>query len=356
MKKIANQLSKPFLWLNMTGIMIILFLLFSGINFTLNGQNHLLISEITLQTDKAEFIEIFNPTNSAISLDDYYLADNQTYPNVSKGSLPVLDVGDFIVRFPGGSFINSMGLIVVARNGVDFENFYGKKADFEIYSQDVNTADMIIFDGNLPSLTNAGEGIALFYWNGSDAVVKDVDLMNAGVPSETSQIVDKSSIAGYLPDAHTMPVQGHKGPPEFGFSTKRILLEGQYEIHSGGNGITGDDETSEDISKTWDEVFKEPTPGNTELVVNGITPATISGMTMRIYPNPTSSEINMIINSQVGKYHIQILNFRGSVLENFTNIFDESFKINLSKFGNGIYFIVIQSDIEKCVQKVILVN
>ncbi len=46
--------------------------------------------------------------------------------------------------------------------------------------------------------------------------------------------------------------------------TKRILPETGHETTGGGgNGLTGDDETSEDVSATWDSSpFSAPTPGS----------------------------------------------------------------------------------------------
>ncbi|MBS1121294.1 MAG: hypothetical protein H6Q90_3522, partial [Deltaproteobacteria bacterium] len=43
---------------------------------------------------------------------------------------------------------------------------------------------------------------------------------------------------------------------------KRIRLEGTDEQHAGtGNGITGDDETTEQTSLTWDSGLSNGTPG-----------------------------------------------------------------------------------------------
>jgi hypothetical protein len=54
--------------------------------------------------------------------------------------------------------------------------------------------------------------------------------------------------------------------PGNGVSTQRIALEDGHEIHGGnGNGPSGDDETSEDTSVTWDGTTASPftaaTPG-----------------------------------------------------------------------------------------------
>ena len=45
-------------------------------------------------------------------------------------------------------------------------------------------------------------------------------------------------------------------------ASKRMLGETGYETQGGaGNGITGDDETSENTRMTWDSTFTAPTPG-----------------------------------------------------------------------------------------------
>ena len=45
-------------------------------------------------------------------------------------------------------------------------------------------------------------------------------------------------------------------------STKRILAETGHETQAGtGNGLGGDDETSEDTRMTWDSTFTAATPG-----------------------------------------------------------------------------------------------
>src|SRR5262249_14488859 len=60
--------------------------------------DHLLISELIVQPDSAEMIEIFNPTNAAIDLSDYYLADRNDYyrvadstwdPTTATGAAPI---------------------------------------------------------------------------------------------------------------------------------------------------------------------------------------------------------------------------------------------------------------------------
>ncbi|MGB3713241.1 MAG: hypothetical protein WA996_02310 [Candidatus Promineifilaceae bacterium] len=60
----------------------------------------------------------------------------------------------------------------------------------------------------------------------------------------------------YLSDTYTMPQQATD--PGFGFSTKRLSLEVGNELSGGGNLITGDDETTEVITSTWDTAYTAP--------------------------------------------------------------------------------------------------
>lgn len=322
---------------------------------SLQAQDHLLLSEVVLQPSQAEFIEIYNPTDAAISLGGYYLADNQEYPFL-PGGLPTLNLGDFIVEFPAVQ-IESREALTVAINGVDFETYYGFKADLEIYDFDALTSNMIITIETNAILSNAGEGIALFYWNGVDATVKDVDLMNVGVPTAVSQIVDKSGIPGYLPDSYTIPFQLQA--PGLGLSTERILLEDLNEIHLGtGNGITGDDETTEDISVTWDDVFTVPTPGSTLLSSLGIETISKTESGFNVYPNPATSVVNLSIKAEVNNLFVEIRNSKGAIIMSKTHhdLYNQSISFDLSKYESGIYFIMYQSETESSVKRVVLIN
>jgi Secretion system C-terminal sorting domain/Lamin Tail Domain len=324
----------------------------AGISFSVHAQDHLLLSEVVLQQSQAEFIEIYNPTDAPISLDNYYLADNQEYPFLPSG-IPTLALGDFIVKFPA-VMINAKEALTISMNGVDFETYYGPKADFEIYDFDALTTNMIITVEMNAILSNAGEGIALFYWNGIDATVQDVDLMNVGVPTAVSQIVDKSGIAGYQPDAHTIPFQIQA--PAIGLSTKRILLEDVNELHLGtGNGITGDDETSEDITVTWDDVFTAPNPGSTVLSSIGIEIITETDKTFNVYPNPATSEINLSV--EANNFTIEIRNSQGVLVEmkTYYDSNSQSVIFNLSQFKSGIYYVMYKSETETLVERVTVI-
>jgi uncharacterized protein len=221
---------------------------------------HLLLTEIALAPGGGEFIEIYNPTANAVDLSTYYLSDNGNYFKLPAGA-PAIGIDDFIVQFPAAASITPAGVVTVATGTAAlFTTAYGAPPTYSIADA---TITHVVIDGT-PSLTDAGEIVVLFQWDGTSALVKDVDIMLAGAPTATNGLVSKSGLAqgnsAYATDANTIANQA--ATPAAGVSTKRILPETGHETQAGvGNGITGDDETSEDTSVTWDSTFTAPTPG-----------------------------------------------------------------------------------------------
>ena len=282
--------------------------------------DHLLISEAVVTPTSDEFIEIANPTAAAIALDDYYLSDDEDYallPAVTgTGPTPSIAASDFIVRFPAGATIPAGGVLVVAFDGAGFLGTFGFAADFEVHGTDAGTPDMIATDvgSATAGLTNSGENVVLFAWDGVSDLVTDVDMVNIGTPSSTNDIGNKTGLSvdgpdadavasPYLTDAVTMPQQA--GDPGVGTSTKRIFLEVGNEATVGGNGITGDDETTETITTTWDAPpFSAPNPGVAdifppppEIIITEIMPdpsavSDANGEWFEVF-NPTASAINI---------------------------------------------------------------
>ena len=228
-----------------------------------------LLTEVVLTPNAGEMIELFNPSSDRIDLSTYYLTDTGNYFRLPAGGVAV-DASDFVVRFPAGASIPARSAITVAIDtAASFQAHYGVAPTFSIAS-----GTMVgVAVGTMPTLTNGGELVALFHWDGQGDLVEDVDLVLAGVPSAANGIVDKSGVmidgpdadttpTAYKADARTIPPQA--SAPGVGLSTKRIRLEAGHELQLGtGNGVTGDDETSEDTSATWDTTatFSEPTPG-----------------------------------------------------------------------------------------------
>lgn len=221
---------------------------------------HLLLTEVALAPGGSEFIEIYNPTAQAVALATYYLSDNGNYFKLPAGA-PAIGVGDFIVQFPAAASIAPAGVVTVATGtAAAFATAFGVAPTYSIAD---GTITHVVIDGT-PSLTDAGEIVVLFQWDGTSALVKDVDIMLAGAPTPANGLISKSGLAQggstYATDADTIADQA--ATPGAGVSTKRILPEPGHETQAGtGNGITGDDETSENTSVTWDATFTAPTPG-----------------------------------------------------------------------------------------------
>jgi hypothetical protein len=242
------------------------------------AQVHLLLTEAVVTPTSDEYLEIYNPTGAPVDLTNYYLSDDEDYAlypgTFGAGPAPVIGSSDFIVQFPPGAIINPGQVVVVAFDGALFLITFAVLAvlaDYEIKATDPATPDMLPSNlGATAGLTNSGENACLFYWDGLTDLVSDVDMVNIGTPSSTNEIGNKTGVAvdgpdgdttptPYLPDAYTMPKQ--PSDPGFGFSTKRVILEGANEVNTGGNGITGHDETTENIIVTWDTLYVPPDPG-----------------------------------------------------------------------------------------------
>jgi uncharacterized protein len=238
------------------------------------GNATLLLTEVVLAPSTQEFVEIANPGSAAVDLSTYYLSDSGNYFRLPAGA-PTLDTADFIVKFPAGASIAPGAVITVAIDTT--ANFMTTNGVAPTYSVASGTMTAVAASG-VPSLTNGGELVVLFRWDGQSDLVKDVDLVLAGAPTIANGLVDKSAVAldgpdagtasaTYATDARSMAVMG--STPASGKSTKRLALEAGHETQSGGgNGITGDDETSEDTAATWDSsAFTNPTPGTVPAAV-----------------------------------------------------------------------------------------
>ncbi|GJQ62360.1 MAG: hypothetical protein SCALA702_14130 [Melioribacteraceae bacterium] len=264
------------------------------LSFNLFAQvDHLLLTEACLTPTDGEFIEIANFTGSAVDLTNYYLSDDMDYalfPGLfGAGPTPDIGTSDFIVKFPDGAMIANGQVITIAFDGAGFFANYGIAADYEIKGTD-DTPDMLSeFTVSSSGLTNSGEQTTLFYWDGVSDLVQDVDMVFLGTPSTTNMIANKTDVSvdgpdadtdasTYLADAFTMPMPD--SDPGFGFTAKRIVFE-TGETLTGGNGITGHDETTEDILTSWDTTYTEPNPG----IVDGGVPVELSSFAVSVSEN-----------------------------------------------------------------------
>jgi predicted extracellular nuclease len=242
-----------------------------------------LLSEIVVTPTGGEFVEIHNPTSAAVDLSDVYLtdatfADGGTYyynivtgTNAGGGGF-----GDFHARFPDGASIAAGEFQTVALAGSDsFFAEYGIDPTYELY-EDGGSADGIAdmreaLPGSINGqggLTNSGEVVILYEWDGESDLVQDIDYVVWG---DKAEAVDKNGVGIDGPDADgdlsfyppetPLALQDVVAPGghAFGQSFQRIDFTEGAEAQSGGSGVAGDDETSEDLSVTWTQAV--PTPG-----------------------------------------------------------------------------------------------
>jgi len=258
----------------------------------LTAQDHVVISEIVLQpgsstSSNAEYIKLYNPTDNAIDLSNYYLTDgtdttnHKYYYNLSAGANFWSGTGsDFIARFPNGfSIAGKSEIIIGATTSSAYNTYYGSLPDLSIKDSLRQAIDGQTTKGTAPAyLDNAAETLVLFYWDGSSSTVKDVDYVIWG---SKLCAIDKSGVSGYQNDT---PVAQQVFAPTHvdGQKLQRISGEGT-ESSSGGNGLTGHNETGENLNATWQVVSVGHTkPKFSNLVYSPASPTTGQSITFSV--------------------------------------------------------------------------
>ena len=227
------------------------------------AQGHLILTEMVLQPSAGEYVKIKNPTGASIDLSNYYITDatdtlnGKYYYKLADGADYWSGSGsDFIARFPAVDLAAGETITLALGREVDYFNEYGESADLYLKESDADTMLHAVSGANTiggspnSKLDNTAETLVLFYWDGSAAKVQDVDYLIWG---NTSCATDKSGVGTYLNDT---PVASQSFLPVHLDGEKLIRLsetEGS-EITTGGNGITGHNETSENLDVTWDVV------------------------------------------------------------------------------------------------------
>ena len=242
----------------------------------------LLLTEIVVTPTAGEFVEIHNDGDSALDLSDVYLSDatfaggGAYYYNIVTGTdAGGGGFGDFNARFPDGASIAAGEYQTVAMSGsAGFVAEYGTAPTYELFDDGSADGESVMREA-LPGsingqggLTNSGEVVVLYTWDGASDVVADLDYVVWG---DKAEAVDKTGVAtdgpdadgdatAYLPDTaisaqDVVAASSHAN----GESWQRGDLAEGTEAQSGGNGAAGSDETSENVSATW--CTEAPTPG-----------------------------------------------------------------------------------------------
>lgn len=231
--------------------------------YLLFATDHLLISEVVLQPSAGEFVLITNPSSSSIQMGNYYLTDatdkaNAKYYYNLPGGADYWSGSstDFIARFPDTTLTAGASLILSLARHSDYQTTYGSSADLSLKDDMLDAIDGVSTIGGSPNvkLDNTAETLILFYWDGVAATVQDVEYLMWGTDSATASAytIDKSAVTGYVADT-AVELQSYMPTHLDGSKLIRNSDEGT-ETTSGGNGITGHDETSENLADTWSVV------------------------------------------------------------------------------------------------------
>ena len=217
---------------------------------------HLLLSEVVVGPTASEYVELFNPTALPIALEGVYLADFATYYELATGKPNAPTSSDFLVTFPPGAELGAGKFVVVSlEGGSKFKAAFGIAPSFDLDAADADAPTMLGSFGSTSGLTNTGELLMLFQWDGMSTKVVDLDYLLFGSSAEK---VDKSS-AGYAADT-PIANQVAASVPADNKSLTRCQTSEDTEKKSGGNNLLGHDETSESCSAAW-KIAATPTPG-----------------------------------------------------------------------------------------------
>lgn len=248
--------------------------------------DHLVFSEILVnpsgtQTDdvSSEYVEIFNPTTAPIALDNYYLSNYNNYFMLPAGSFDYGDRSHFMLKFPAGATIAPNSTVIVSQGAstflsvlgfsgllTSFTDLQGSPTLFEVKDTLPEITNMVNFKTGLPrqdslALNNTGQLMALFYWDGESDLVKDVDLVRWGTPATENSLILKTGVSIDGPDADSVAstYANDAGPtaPVYTGSIvvlKRVIADESNEVSTGGNGITGHDETTENLHTSYASV------------------------------------------------------------------------------------------------------
>ena len=214
-----------------------------------SGQaDHIIFNKIITYPDQAEMIEIYNPTDNTINLENYYITDATStgnyYFNLPSGSDYWSGSGrDFIAKFPNISIPAGDNLSISIITSEAFFSYFGNNPDLSL------TEDMLSVDESESTI-----GLAVDYWDGESELVQDVDYFIWG---STTYGVSKTTDDGYLDDTpleQQLPIRAYFPSDVVDSMYVRVSFDEIGEIQENGNGITGHNEMSEDFTQSWEIV------------------------------------------------------------------------------------------------------
>lgn len=259
----------------------------------------LLLTEVVVTPTVGEFVEIHNPNDFDVDLSNFYLTDatftgspSTFYYNLPTGmNAGGGGFGDFHAQFPDGAMIAAGETQTVSMAGSDdFFTEYGINPTYELFEDAIRRGNgdgvpemREAFSGSINNqggLSNSGEVVVLYFWDGASDLVVDIDyvLWGDGVEAvdKTGVMIDGPDVDGdasaYLADVATgsQDVVSDSAHVD-GDSYSRVDPTEGTETQTGSNGSGGSSETSENLSKTW-AVATTVTPGefSNPIVINEI--------------------------------------------------------------------------------------
>ena len=244
----------------------LIFCLIFIVTILFGDADHLVFNRITIIPTEAELISIYNPTSSPVDLSDYYITDatksstEDYYYNIASGdNYWSNNFSDFIARFPNGFSIAANDSIILGLHDAQtFSNYYGYNPDLALFEDMRNAIDgeiTISFGAafvNQDILNNDTEMLMLFKWDGSNDIVQDVDYFIWG---NTNEGIDKTGVSSYFDDTPLNSQDYYYSHSQDSTYVRSSLNSEGTEVSSGGNGITGHNETSENLSDTWSVIL-----------------------------------------------------------------------------------------------------
>ena len=231
-----------------------LFILLGSLLFPAST-DHLLLIRVVTQPDAAESFSIYNPTDSPIDLTNYYICDDEEYYKMqTEGDMsPSSSIGGFTVQFPDITISPGDTFHIVLNE--NYNDFYGEDfvPDLIMYGSENNSmleteSGSIGFSNN--KIAESSELIILFKWDGTNGnLIQDIDYFLWGAYQTP---LNKTAISTYQNDTPTDNQMYFEEVTEKYYAYSRIGTNEISEIQTGGNGIAGHDETSENFRESWE--------------------------------------------------------------------------------------------------------
>ena len=242
--------------------------------------DHIIFTQITITPDEAEVIAIHNPTDGALNLSNYYLSDAESgNANINYYNLPTGNnywsgfSSDFVARFPDIDINPGQTLTISIKDESIFNSYYSYNPDLTLTEDMLDAVDGQSTIGSSASLDDSYESLILFYWDGSNTLVQDVDYFYWGDSQGLNFYgIDKTGILNYEDDT-PFNIQANHILEAHDLDDSYVRKSTTENGESGpfnnitGNGITEHDETSEIFNQSW------------EIILNPALPEPIAGCT-----------------------------------------------------------------------------